>query len=46
MTKRFGWCMDGHHTDCPGTMKMSDGKTHVCDCPHHEQVRRELEELL
>lgn len=42
MTKRFGWCMDGHHEGCPGTMKMGDGKTHVCDCPHH----KELEELL
>lgn len=44
---RFGWCQTGHHEACPGEIKSSlNGKIMVCPCPHHEEVRKELEELL
>jgi len=43
---KFGWCLDGHHKDCPGTIKSANGPVMVCTCPHHEQVERYLEELI
>lgn len=43
----FGWCITGHHFACPGTFKSGlDGRTMVCTCPHHEQIKKEMEELL
>lgn len=43
----FGWCITGHHFACPGTFKSTlDGRIMVCTCPHHEQIKKEMEELL
>jgi hypothetical protein len=39
MTRKFGWCLDGHHAKpdgggCPGQIGGPDGITCPCDCHH------------
>jgi hypothetical protein len=39
MSRRFGWCLEGRHTDdeggCPGQIGGPDGLACSCDC-HNE----------
>jgi hypothetical protein len=37
-TTRFGWCMDGHHDDCPAKYVASVTKEEqICGCACHEE---------
>lgn len=40
---RFGWCMTGHHKDCPVAYEhwYQKGQMITCDCECHEQAREE-----
>ena len=33
----FGWCMDGHHDNCPHAFTDWNHKPQACACPCHKE---------